>query len=249
MAQFEQTRTERSSAAERSARARASRDSTSQDRVERAEQAIAPAQRAGVMPQVAVLVALLFAAVAWLAYHQGQRDSLGAAAAKEYAAVASNPQFADARDAGRATTIVQSPSFGKPDILVTVHPSAAQIQAPSSSLTPTGVRLARAVRPAKVMPVVATKKLDREVALSSRPQPVYPAQALRSREQGTVLVLAQIDVNGRVSDARIVRRSGSNILDRAAPNEVRRWKFAPALHDGQPIVASVEVPVSYRLDQ
>ncbi|WP_414706842.1 energy transducer TonB [Rudaea sp.] len=30
-------------------------------------------------------------------------------------------------------------------------------------------------------------------------------------------------------------------------NEVRRWKFEPALHNGQPVVASVEVPVSYRL--
>ena len=82
-----------------------------------------------------------------------------------------------------------------------------------------------------------------------RPQPVYPVQALRTREQGTVLVLAQVDINGQVSDARVVRHSGSHTLDRAAPNEVRRWKFSPALHDGQPIVASVEVPVSYRLDQ
>jgi protein TonB len=90
--------------------------------------------------------------------------------------------------------------------------------------------------------------MDRDVALTTRPRPVYPAQALRTREQGTVLVLAHVDANGQVSDARVVRRSGSSTLDRAAPNEVRRWKFSPALHDGQPIVASVEVPVSYRLE-
>jgi protein TonB len=72
---------------------------------------------------------------------------------------------------------------------------------------------------------------------------------MRAGEQGTVVVLAQIDVYGQVTDARVVRHSGSIILDRAAPKEVRSWKFEPALHDGRPVVASVEVPVSYRLDQ
>ena len=81
------------------------------------------------------------------------------------------------------------------------------------------------------------------------PHPAYPLQALRAGEQGTVLVLAQIDVDGKVTDARVVRPSGSRILDRAAPDEVRRWKFEPALHAGRPVIASVEVPVNYRLNQ
>jgi len=102
------------------------------------------------------------------------------------------------------------------------------------------------VQPASTL---ATTFIDREVALGTHPQPVYPVQALRAREQGTVLVLAQIDVDGHVSDTSIVRHSGSSILDRAASNEVRHWQFEPALHNGQPIVASVEVPVSYHLGQ
>jgi TonB family protein len=47
----------------------------------------------------------------------------------------------------------------------------------------------------------------------------------------------------------VIRHSGSFALDRAATNEVRSWQFQPALHDGKPVVASVQVPVSYRLDQ
>jgi outer membrane biosynthesis protein TonB len=39
------------------------------------------------------------------------------------------------------------------------------------------------------------------------------------------------------------------MLDRAASKEVSRWKFEPALRNGQPVVASVEVAVSYRLNQ
>jgi TonB family protein len=95
----------------------------------------------------------------------------------------------------------------------------------------------------------ALEPRDRQVALATPPKPTYPVQALRAHEQGTVLVLAQVNVDGQVTDARVVGRSGSTTLDRAAPNEVRQWKFEPALHNGRPVVASIEVPVNYRLNQ
>ena len=105
-------------------------------------------------------------------------------------------------------------------------------------------RVAKASKPAR-----AVEPRDRQVALATSPHPAYPLQALRAGEQGTVLVLAQVDVDGQVTDARVVRQSGSRILDRAAPDEVRRWKFEPAMHAGRPVVASIEVPVNYRLNQ
>jgi protein TonB len=198
---------------------------------------------------LAVLMALLFAASAWFFYHQGQRDALGAAsppvsATNEAATHGSASLATNGSDPDSATPVAQTASNSEPDIIVTVHPKPEQMRAPAAKPK---ARLAKATKPAKSAPVVA--KIDRQVVLATRPQPVYPAQALRTREQGTVLVLAQVDVNGHVSDARVVRRSGYSILDRAASNEVRRWTFSPALHDGQPIVASVQVPVSYRLDQ
>lgn len=93
------------------------------------------------------------------------------------------------------------------------------------------------------------KPENRDVVLLGYPTPTYPREALREREEGTVLVLAQVDVQGHVSDARVIGRSGSFALDHAATKEVRRWQFQPALHDGKPVVASVEVPVRYRLEQ
>jgi protein TonB len=213
---------------------------------------VPPAERGLMMPLTALLVAMVFAASAWFFYHQGQRDAmLGAASpATSDDTTARGPTELAANgngDPATAATVVQTSSYGEPDMIVTVHPTAAQMQSPTKPVRKT--MLAKASKPAKAAPLISATAIDREVALTTRPQPVYPAQALRAREQGTVLVLAQVDVNGHVSDARIVRRSGSSVLDRAAPNEVRRWKFSPALHDGEPIVASVEVPVSYRLDQ
>ena len=206
-------------------------------------------ERSGTIPMLAVLMALLFAASAWFFYHQGQRDALGAASPSASATNDASPSGStslatNSGDAGSATTGEQTASNGERVIFLTVHPKPEQMRAPAAKSM-----LAKASKPTKPAPVVATAKIDRQVALATHPQPVYPVQALRAREQGTVLVLAQVDVNGHVSDAQVVGRSGSGTLDRAATKEVRRWNFEPALHDGQPIVASVEVPVSYRLDQ
>jgi len=209
-----------------------------------------PIERTSLLPIAAVMIAACFAAGAWYYYQQDSRDSYREASvtspdenANSRAAI---PTVSDSQGATATTTFAQSPSFGKPDIVVTVHPDPAQTQTLAARPTVARTMLAKATRPGKS--VVSPTRIDRDVALTTRPRPVYPAQALRTREQGTVLVLAHVDTSGQVSDARVVRRSGSPTLDRAAPNEVRRWKFAPALHDGQPIVASVEVPVSYRLE-
>lgn len=100
--------------------------------------------------------------------------------------------------------------------------------------------------PAK--PARRTVPADREATVLDRPVPSYPPDAYRAREEGTVVVKAKVDALGNASDVEIVSRSGSRILDRAAMNEVRKWKFRPAIKDGETVASSVQVPVDYRLD-
>ena len=126
--------------------------------------------------------------------------------------------------------------------------AVAHQAAPTAKAKPAAKKrsLASVAKPSQ--PVVATPE-NRDVALLDRPNPAYPREALREHEQGTVLVLAQVDVQGHVSDARVIGHSGWLALDRAATNEVRNWQFQPALQDGKPVVASVQIPVSYKLEQ
>ncbi len=77
----------------------------------------------------------------------------------------------------------------------------------------------------------------------------YPPEAYRAREEGRVLVDVAVDAAGNVTNATIVERSGSRILDRAALEQVREWKFSPALDNGKPVASSIEVPVAYSLDE
>src|SRR5690606_30102425 len=90
---------------------------------------------------------------------------------------------------------------------------------------------------------------DRDATVLNRTVPTYPPEAYRAREEGTVVVKAQVDELGNASDVEIVSRSGSRILDRAAMNEVRKWKFSPAIKDGRTVTSSVQVPVDYKLGE
>ncbi|WP_411834842.1 energy transducer TonB [Pseudoxanthomonas mexicana] len=79
------------------------------------------------------------------------------------------------------------------------------------------------------------------------PPPDYPVAAMRSGETGTVMVRVEVGTDGVPLRVEVEQRSGSRDLDRAAVEAVRRWRFNPAQHNGQPIVASVVIPIDFNL--
>jgi protein TonB len=92
------------------------------------------------------------------------------------------------------------------------------------------------------------------MASMSQPQPIagqtpapdYPAASLRRGESGTVLIRVMVGIDGRPDDVDVANSSGSRRLDRAAVRAVRRWRFHPARSNGQPIEASVNVPIEFK---
>lgn len=87
--------------------------------------------------------------------------------------------------------------------------------------------------------------------LASNAKPAYPASALRSGVQGSVIASLQVGTDGRVSDANIVARSGTRDrnLDRAVLTAVRDWRFEPALENGRAVASVVRVPVDFRTER
>jgi protein TonB len=83
---------------------------------------------------------------------------------------------------------------------------------------------------------------------ASNPAPKYPIQARRRGLEGTVLLEALIDTSGRVIDLRLSTSSGHSILDRAALQSVRGWRFQPGMIGGQPQQMWVKVPVRFALN-
>lgn len=81
------------------------------------------------------------------------------------------------------------------------------------------------------------------------PSPQYPTAAMRRGDTGTVMLRVTVGTDGVPSDVEIVGRSGSRDLDRAAIDAMRRWRFRPAQRDGQPVSASVDIPITFDLQR
>lgn len=80
-----------------------------------------------------------------------------------------------------------------------------------------------------------------------KPSAPYPIEALRNGESGTVLLRVTVGADGVPYGIALANSSHSRALDRAAMSAVRNWRFRPAMRNGQPIPATVQIPVSYNL--
>ena len=79
-------------------------------------------------------------------------------------------------------------------------------------------------------------------AIKSRIPPVYPEIAKRMHISGEVQLEATVDAQGKVKDVKPV--SGNHMLELAAEDAVRQWKFVPG--DGDSVVT---VAVNFSLGE
>lgn len=77
--------------------------------------------------------------------------------------------------------------------------------------------------------------------------PIYPEAARKARVEGTVIVEAKTDEQGNVVDARILR--SIPVLDQAAIDAVKRWKYEPLIIDGKPRKVIFTVTVRFTLKE
>ncbi|MSP63423.1 MAG: TonB family protein [Myxococcales bacterium] len=72
----------------------------------------------------------------------------------------------------------------------------------------------------------------------------YPQGALAAHQEANVLLLATVDVDGRVTAAEVLQ-SGGPTFDQSAIEALRKWRFKPALRGGKPFVSRVRVPFRF----
>jgi protein TonB len=75
--------------------------------------------------------------------------------------------------------------------------------------------------------------------------PVYPAIAQSARISGVVIIQATIGVDGAVIDATVLR--SVPLLDQAALDAVRQWRYTPSRLNGQPVAVVMTVTVNFQL--
>ncbi len=80
---------------------------------------------------------------------------------------------------------------------------------------------------------------------TERSNPIYPAPARTARITGSVRVEVVIDEEGRVAD--VVKASGPAMLQSAAKDAIKRWKFKPFVVEGSPVKATGWVSFNFAL--
>jgi len=147
---------------------------------------------------------------------------------------------------------------------VMVHPSlvAFDTEAPSlyvGSLTGGPPSLANLMRDGSgsgsgPAVVVATPKKPELLQVSSGVskgmllapiQPIYPRIAIAAHIEGTVVVTAIIDKNGRITGLKVL--SGPPMLQSAAADAVKEARYRPFLLSGQPTDVITTISVTFRL--
>jgi TonB family protein len=95
-------------------------------------------------------------------------------------------------------------------------------------------------------PIAVSSGVATGMLIQSTP-PVYPSIAKAARVGGTVVVHATISKNGTIKDLHVV--SGPPMLQQAALDAVRSWRYRPYMLSNQPIEVETSVSVVFSLDK
>jgi protein TonB len=78
-----------------------------------------------------------------------------------------------------------------------------------------------------------------------RPAPIYPAIARAARVEGTVVLQAVISKGGTIENLHVT--SGPAMLQQAAIDAVKQWRYRPYLLNGQPVEVETTINVVFTL--
>jgi TonB family protein len=128
----------------------------------------------------------------------------------------------------------EAPTRTPASVLVRVRFAAETRQASIAGVTPVKGYIARRV----LRPGQPPKKLVNV-------QPIYPQEAQDAKVTGVVVVDMILDGDGTVHEAWVTQ--SVPMLDQAALDAVRQWKFEPTLLNGAPVPVRITVSVNFSL--
>jgi|SRR5208283_1581004 len=150
----------------------------------------------------------------------------------------------------RKTTPPQLPSpVQKPE-----QPSIPAVSVPVTNIQPGKETVPYSI-PSVAKPITKSVQVSGEpieppqfgAAYLNNPKPRYPAFARKMGIQGTVMLKVLVSRQGLALKVEVAQSSGSDVLDNAAAETVKNWRFVPARRGDSPIDEWVRVPVAFNL--
>jgi protein TonB len=129
-----------------------------------------------------------------------------------------------------------APAFGMP---------GSEMAANTDALGGAGLVAGRGSQPAAPSAPIAIGGDVKTARPLSSARPVYPALARNQHVEGDVKIDALIDPTGRVTTMKVL--SGPTLLQQAAMDALRQWKYQPATLDGKAVPMHLAVTIQFRL--
>jgi periplasmic protein TonB len=173
----------------------------------------------------------------------------------------------------RVKPVATKPTRPRPALVIAKAPVAAPVEAPSSitpetgleggEFTPSGIEagfesgvpggvaggiLGGIVTAPPPPPPVAPVRVGGDISaprLLHRVAPEYPLLAVNAQIEGMVILEATVDARGAVKETRVLR--SHSVLDEAAIDAVRQWRYEPLMLNGTPMPFVLTVTVSFSL--
>ncbi len=123
------------------------------------------------------------------------------------------------------------------------EPDPVPSEAPAVKETPPEVQ--NATPPS---PVVLDAEPDYKADYLNNPRPPYPMVARRMGYHGKVVLDVEVLAEGKAGDVKLHQSSGYDILDNAALQTVKTWRFTPARRFGQAVTQRFLVPIKFSLE-
>jgi len=86
-----------------------------------------------------------------------------------------------------------------------------------------------------------------QLGSKNNPLPSYPLIARKNGFEGKVLIEVQISQQGKIKTILLKKSSGHSVLDHAAMEGVKNWKFEPAKRMGLSVDGAVTIPLIFKL--
>jgi len=136
----------------------------------------------------------------------------------------------------------------KPEPKLEPKPRVIEPEAPQSAAEPEEEPHAQDME-TPPSPVQLDAEPDYRADYLNNPRPPYPLVARRMGYQGKVVLNVEVLAEGRAGEVKLQSSSGFDILDKAALQTVKTWKFSPAKRFGQPITQWFLVPIKFSLEE
>lgn len=133
----------------------------------------------------------------------------------------------------------------KPQITTPVQ--IVQVPTITTAPVPVVVPVAPPPPPVPAAPMGPVNVSDLGARMISMVPPGYPVECRRRKEQGTVFLTVVLATDGTVANVSIARSSGSERLDKAALQAVRKWRWSPTIRNGAPVMVQGTVDIPFIL--